>query len=678
MTAEADAAAGGMHASKAKEKKMSKRQKRKQVNETNKWPQHPKIQDMNVRNKAYIRVAGFSGSSSPSKNAKALMDPKLDLMSPEVKFGRLLGSTDQRKRHAAVQKLKAYLKARCDIHNETGGISEMDLLKLWKGLWYTLYMADKVPVQDELSKHLAQLLWCVAGTEEEDEYAGRAYMEICGMVEGESEEGIDEEEGDNDDEDSDDPDVTLEEVVNTLEDDSGSDSSEKSDGGSAASDDVSNEDEKANEEELEDTEVRHCRGAHLASLFIRTFFRTVKREWGNMDKYRVDKFYTLARLYMREIFKYMSLRHWNLGIMRLFNDAIFEEVLTQRPNGLRYHLIDLALDELAKINAEAPMPLTEATFLDAMEPYFAMAQTGAGGDNSVQRRVIENVLEKFLEKYSVVSAATGNDDEDAKKLIFDQVHVGTISQFIFELGSDQETMDQYRKSLYDTHKSYERQLKKVGNDVVLNSEIDDDDMEDMETMDVDQQLELVEEHQQAIDKAADSKEDIEPPADDGAAAKKKKKKRNRHSDQEDETDAHDIGSNVEEAQIPKTKKRKRNKKKKDEAPSASSAPTANDEDEVVTISLGDQKKAKAVQKKKGKKKREEPESETPPGSADKRVKWLPSNKSKSYKASIKGLRTASVPNTSKVTPEKSILLNKEKVRRVGITKAGRKKAAHYF
>ena len=45
----------------------------------------------------------------------------------------------------------------------------------------------------------------------------------------------------------------------------------------------------------------HCRGAHLVSLYVATFLRTVKREWGNVDKHRVDKFYTAVRLMIREV-----------------------------------------------------------------------------------------------------------------------------------------------------------------------------------------------------------------------------------------------------------------------------------------------------------------------------------------------------------------------------------------
>ena len=60
-----------------------------------------------------------------------MLDPQLDLNSPEVKFGRMLGGTDQRARHKAVKMLRHYLRQRADI--ATGaGISELDLMKLWK------------------------------------------------------------------------------------------------------------------------------------------------------------------------------------------------------------------------------------------------------------------------------------------------------------------------------------------------------------------------------------------------------------------------------------------------------------------------------------------------------------------------------------------------------------------
>lgn len=118
------------------EKKMTKRQRRMQgPNPANTWQQQPNIKSSEARAKAYLLDAGlYQGSKSSSKKLKAedLLDPKLDLNSPEVKFGRMLGGTDQRARHKAVAKLRSYLKARCDIRNVEGGVSELDMMKLWK------------------------------------------------------------------------------------------------------------------------------------------------------------------------------------------------------------------------------------------------------------------------------------------------------------------------------------------------------------------------------------------------------------------------------------------------------------------------------------------------------------------------------------------------------------------
>jgi ribosomal RNA-processing protein 1 len=696
------AAAGGVHAEKKKTKEtkeLTKRARRSQPNDQHKWPQHPKIQSMAARNKAYIRVAGVGAASSSSKTS--VIDPALDLLSPEVKFGRLLGGTDQRKRHAAVHKLKAYLTSRCDINNDNGGISELDLMKLWKGLWYTLYMADKVPVQDELSKRLAELIWCVAGTEEEDEYAGQAYMEMCEEQE---------QQGDDDDEmDDDDEDVTIEEIANTLDYDKEGYSDEADSDSSGDNDPEDNhDDDEQDVEELDDSEIPHCRGAHLASLFVRTFFRTIRREWGNMDKYRVDKFYTLVRLYMHEIFKYMAVRHWNLGIIRLFNDCIFEEILNQTPNGLRYHLIDIAVEELAKVNAKAPMPLTEATFLDTLEPYFAMAQTGAG-DNTVQERVLERILSKFLDEYSVVSdkalkeeGENGNSN-DAESLIFDQVHVGSVSKFIFDLASDSETKDRFRKSLYDMHKKYERRLKTVGNDIVLlpGGEEENQPMEDDDQWDED---ELV-----SNEEIEDSKDEPEPvveePVVEKTTKKNKKKKQSKEplvrSIEEQATNANDEkasskkektkrkSSDMEGADLGASTKAEKKKKTGDKSKNTN----RDEEDEVVTISLSEQNRAKAEANKKtkqtkeikndSKKKKQKKEIKNDAKSKSNkvdtkvnRVKFDGVNRSKSYKASMKDLTTKEPPKTSLRTPEKSILMNKGKI--TPIIKAGRKKAVNYF
>jgi hypothetical protein len=572
---------------------LTKRQRRKQTNDEHLWPQHPKITSPAGRARAYLRTAGLYAGGSKNKTLDNI-DPAVDLNSPQIKFGRLLGATDQRVRHEAVLQLSAYLKARCDINNETGGLSELDLLKLWKGLWYTLYMADKVPVQDELSAKIAQLIWCVAGTEEEDEYAGKAYLDMFGDdganigFEGEDEDGVD---SDSDEE------VVMEEIENTLDEgyeehSDADDSMESEEDSNGEEDEHCGEEEDEEFEELHDSEIPHCRGAHLASLFARTFFATVRREWGKMDKYRVDKFYTLMRFMMQQIYKYMAVRHWNVGIIRLFNDALYEEILSRTPNGLRFHLIDIALDELAAVHAEAPMPLTEATFLDCMEPFFAMAQTGAGGDNVVQSRVVENVLGKFLDKYSVVSEGVDDEANDGEedKVIFDQVHVETVSKFIFQIASDAATADRYRKSLYDLHKKYVRRLRQSGRDVDVDNGGEGDDAIPDEVNDLPDDSEMQDD--QEADEAAEEKNE------------KKKKRRKKGKDSKKDVSPHK-DSNIE-SEAPKNvkaheKKEKKSGKKNDSKKDVSPSKDSKDESQAPENVKTHEKKEKKSKKNNSKK-----------------------------------------------------------------------------
>lgn len=174
---------------------------------------------------------------------------------------------------------------------------------LAQAMWYTLYMADKVPVQDKLSQILAELMWCLAGTVEEDETAGQMYMQITEEANGN---GVYEDE---------DGDIMWTEVVDDNEDeeddedeenawqDMPSDDDDEEEGMEVEGMDESEEDEEVDEEgeRIAIMNESHCRGAHLVSLYVATFLRTVKREWGNVDKHRVDKFYTAVRLMIREV-----------------------------------------------------------------------------------------------------------------------------------------------------------------------------------------------------------------------------------------------------------------------------------------------------------------------------------------------------------------------------------------
>ncbi|KAF3842672.1 hypothetical protein F7725_001521 [Dissostichus mawsoni] len=78
------------------------------------------------------------------------------LQEPEVQLAQRLASNEKPIRTKALKKLRKYISIRS--HSDTGGFSGDELLKLWKGLFYCLWMQDKPLLQEELSNQISALI----------------------------------------------------------------------------------------------------------------------------------------------------------------------------------------------------------------------------------------------------------------------------------------------------------------------------------------------------------------------------------------------------------------------------------------------------------------------------------------------------------------------------------------
>ncbi|RVE57760.1 hypothetical protein OJAV_G00202410 [Oryzias javanicus] len=74
---------------------------------------------------------------------------------PEVQLAQRLASNEKPVRTKALRKLKKYISAR---EGAAGGLSAEELLKLWKGLFYCVWMQDKPLLQEELSSQISNLI----------------------------------------------------------------------------------------------------------------------------------------------------------------------------------------------------------------------------------------------------------------------------------------------------------------------------------------------------------------------------------------------------------------------------------------------------------------------------------------------------------------------------------------
>ncbi|XP_012994646.2 ribosomal RNA processing protein 1 homolog A [Esox lucius] len=80
------------------------------------------------------------------------------IQAPEIQFAQRLASNEMPMRTKAIKKLQKYITVRSQATD--GGFSSDELLKLWKGLFYCLWMQDKLLLQEELSNQISGLIHC--------------------------------------------------------------------------------------------------------------------------------------------------------------------------------------------------------------------------------------------------------------------------------------------------------------------------------------------------------------------------------------------------------------------------------------------------------------------------------------------------------------------------------------
>ncbi|KAG8231951.1 hypothetical protein J437_LFUL008871 [Ladona fulva] len=92
---------------------------------------------------------------------KGVMDQKKKalLVSQELFFAKTLAGNDKTKRDRALKKLHRWLYSK--TRDTVSGFTEEDFMRIWKGLFYCMWMSDKPLVQEEVAENISNLIHSV-------------------------------------------------------------------------------------------------------------------------------------------------------------------------------------------------------------------------------------------------------------------------------------------------------------------------------------------------------------------------------------------------------------------------------------------------------------------------------------------------------------------------------------
>ena len=188
-----------------------------------------------------------------------------------------------------------------------------------------------------------------------------------------------------------------------------------------------------------------------ATLFAKTFFAMMMREWPGIDRLRLNKFYTLLKCVLKNSLRQLHRAGWPAGGAEGLAEVLQLGPLSSRsPPGLRYWLVDNLVPALvAELKAEVRTEVVMAL----LEPLF-IALGGAVDPHSLQRTTdaVDALLEALkpeaeAEAEAMEDDASGEEEESAPRLQA-KLPLPLLAERLFGLASAKRTRETNRTHLY--------------------------------------------------------------------------------------------------------------------------------------------------------------------------------------------------------------------------------------
>ncbi|CAK9200191.1 unnamed protein product [Sphagnum troendelagicum] len=183
----------------------------------------------------------------------------------------------------------------------------------------------------------------------------------------------------------------------------------------------------------------------LSVEFFKVFLSTMRREWGGIDRLRLDKFYLLLRQVLVRVFAVLQKHEWEDSTVEKFMNALLERALLVKDEfpalGINLHMTDIFLDELRKVQ-----PLSSHTLGLMLEPFYSTI--AASSDKSLLKRVRERVFNSLLEDAQGFISRKQESKLDDETFGAQVLSLPLVTR-LFALASAASTPQANRKVLYE-------------------------------------------------------------------------------------------------------------------------------------------------------------------------------------------------------------------------------------
>jgi ribosomal RNA-processing protein 1 len=187
----------------------------------------------------------------------------------------------------------------------------------------------------------------------------------------------------------------------------------------------------------------------LSMLYFRMFFRIILREWPQLDQHRINKVYSLIRVMFNKMVSFLINKSFADPVFDSFINILEAEVLSQNPNGVRFHISDIFWEEIFKAS-NGNIPANH--FLRLSTPFLSLLTQRT--EQTVIDRVSNAVFLRYLEEY-----VDSKSDNGTHVRRFHFVSPILLQKRLFDLAASDSTPEFARKRLYALHQQFASKSK---------------------------------------------------------------------------------------------------------------------------------------------------------------------------------------------------------------------------
>ncbi|GAA5821175.1 hypothetical protein JCM10212_002576 [Sporobolomyces blumeae] len=137
-----------------------------------------------------------------------------------------------------------------------------------------------------------------------------------------------------------------------------------------------------------------------AVCFLKGFWETVCREWPQLDRLRIDKFYMLIRRFVNAALRLLEREEWDLHAIELYNEVLtspggpLHVESPKTPHSLTFHVADVFLDELERVASSSESSSPSIPLVALLRPYFHTLTIAPS--SPIFARIIEQLVKPLL------------------------------------------------------------------------------------------------------------------------------------------------------------------------------------------------------------------------------------------------------------------------------------------